>query len=79
VKETKDSDWLSMIVGTLVPLLAALTSPWISLPIALVSMIALAVAYRRRSAGYKAGAVVAAVGAAVIAAAMVYLWTRGHR
>ena len=78
-KEPKDTDWLSIMVGTFVPLLAALTSPWVSLPIALLSMIVLAIVYRRRSAGYRAGAVLAVMGAAVIAAAMVVVWMRGHR
>jgi hypothetical protein len=79
VKETRDADWLSILVGTFVPILAALTSPWISLPVALVSMLVLAVVYRRRSAGYRAGAVLAVLGAAIIAAAMVVVWMRGHR
>ena len=43
------------------------------------SMLVLADVYRRRSAGYKAGAALAVLGAAVIACAMVVLWTRSYR
>ena len=78
MKQAKETDWPSMLVGTMVPMLAALTSPWISLPVALVTMLVLSLYYRRRP-GYGAGAPLALLGAAVIAAAMVYLWARSHR
>lgn len=67
-----------MFVATTLPLLAALTSPWTSLPITLIALLALAVYYARRSRS-RVGPVVSLLGAAVIAASMVHLGMRSHR
>ena len=78
VKPNDGSDWLSVAVGTGLPVLAALTGPWVSLPIAFVALLLLSVVYRRRS-NSRVGWVASLLGAAVIAGAMVYLWMRGRR
>jgi hypothetical protein len=52
-------------------------SPWVSLPITLVALLALSVYYARRSRS-RVGPVLSLLGAAGIAAAMIYLWMRSH-
>ncbi len=77
MNQTKESDWLSVLVGTFLPILAALTSPWVSLPVTLVALLAMSVYYSRRS-NSRVGPVVSLLGAAIIAGTMVYLWMRSH-
>ena len=43
MKNAEGEDRLSAVVGTGIPILAPLTSSWISLPVALVAMLVLAV------------------------------------
>jgi len=78
MKQSDDADWISVLVATTLPLLAALTSPWVSLPITLLALLAMSVYYARRSRS-RVGPAACLLGAAVIAASMVYLWMRGHR
>jgi len=78
MKQAQDSDWIPVSVATTLPLLAALTSWRVSLPVTLVALLTMYVTYWRRSP-MRAGAIIALPGAAVGAAAMVYLWMRGRR
>ena len=75
-KFAKD-DWISSTVTVAICLLTALVSPKISLPVALVAMVGMAFYFRRLQQS-RIGMILAACGAAVIAAAIVFLIAKGR-
>ena len=70
-------DWISSTVAVAICLLTALVSPNISLPIALLAMVGMTFYYRRRQQS-RIGMILAACGAAVIAAAIAFLISKGR-
>jgi hypothetical protein len=77
MSKQEQADWVGPTVAVAICMLTALVSPTISLPIAFVAMVSMALYYRRRQQS-RIGMILAACGAAVIAAAIAFLIIRGR-